>query len=77
MKIVVQRVLSGSSELDVLPGVGLVTAEEDAECLFCNEKFSQNSQGELWVMCLMCSLWAHVECAGAEKDTYICDYCRT
>jgi hypothetical protein len=27
-------------------------------------------------MCVMCSLWAHVDCAAAEKDLYICDFCR-
>lgn len=49
---------------------------EDASCLFCDSKFSADSRGELWVQCVICCLWAHNECAGAEKDVYICDFCR-
>lgn len=50
--------------------------EKDAACIFCDEKFSSNVRGELWVQCLMCSLWAHNECAGAEREEYVCDFCR-
>nr|CAI5869873.1 unnamed protein product [Callosobruchus analis] len=49
--------------------------DSDAECLFCERKFSEDRRSELWVQCLMCDLWRHVECAGAEKDEYVCDFC--
>lgn len=48
----------------------------DAACMFCQELFSENAAGELWVRCLMCKLWAHNDCAGPEFDTWICDFCK-
>ena len=63
------------SELE-LP-VGLEKpGDEDAACIFCERKFSEDKKGELWVQCLECSMWAHNECAGADKDVYVCDYCK-
>ncbi|KAL4719256.1 hypothetical protein ACJJTC_005805 [Scirpophaga incertulas] len=49
---------------------------EDAECMFCHMLFSNDTQGETWIKCLMCGLWAHNDCAGAEFDTWICDFCK-
>lgn len=49
---------------------------DDAICMFCDQYFSQDNRGELWVQCLMCLLWAHEECSGAEKDAYVCDFCK-
>ncbi|KAK9681270.1 CENP-B N-terminal DNA-binding domain [Popillia japonica] len=46
----------------------------DVTCMFCDSPLSQDSQGELWVCCLMCQLWAHDECAGAKKVAYVCDF---
>ncbi|KAJ8893157.1 hypothetical protein PR048_005740 [Dryococelus australis] len=66
---------SGTSELELVPGV-YPSKDENAWCMFCDRKFSEDSEGKLWVMCIMCSLWAHVDCAGAEKDVHICDFCR-
>ena len=28
-----------------------------------------------WVQCVICEDWCHEECAGADKDKFICDYC--
>lgn len=50
--------------------------DEDATCIFCESKFSNDTKGELWVQCVMCSMWAHNECSGAEKDIYVCDFCK-
>lgn len=50
--------------------------DEDAACLFCEGLFSNDNKGELWIMCIMCNLWAYNDCAGAEKDIYICDFCK-
>lgn len=50
--------------------------KEDASCLFCEGKFSGDKNEELWVQCLMCGMWAHSDCAGAEKKKYVCDFCR-
>ncbi|KAJ8935948.1 hypothetical protein NQ314_012570 [Rhamnusium bicolor] len=48
----------------------------DVSCLFCDGLFSSDTRGEIWVQCLMCDMWAHNDCAGAEKDEYVCDYCK-
>ncbi|KAJ8871433.1 hypothetical protein PR048_027750 [Dryococelus australis] len=29
--------------------------KEDASCLFCQGRFSDDREGELWVLCLMCA----------------------
>lgn len=49
------------SQLECPPGIS-PRNDDDAECMFCNMKFLQDTAGELWIMCLMCSLWTHVEC---------------
>lgn len=50
--------------------------DEDAACMFCDGHFSSDNQGELWVMCIVCNMWAHNDCAGADRDIYICDFCK-
>ncbi|KAF5274613.1 hypothetical protein FQA39_LY07225 [Lamprigera yunnana] len=64
-----------SSDLD-LPLRKEPLNEDDAECLFCFRKFSEDRKGELWVQCITCGSWSHVDCAGVEKDIWICDFCR-
>lgn len=51
--------------------------DEHTPCKFCEGLYSANHQGELWIQCLMCEMWAHNDCAGTEKDVYICDFCRS
>lgn len=53
-----------------------VIAKEDVFCIFCDRSFSEDTKGEMWIQCLMCEMWAHIVCSGAEKDDYICDYCK-
>lgn len=48
----------------------------DAECMFCQELFSEDIQGETWIKCLICGLWAHNDCAGSEIETWVCDFCK-
>jgi hypothetical protein len=48
---------------------------EDVICTYCKGKFSDDVQGEIWVQCIMCEGWCHEECAGADNDKCICDYC--
>lgn len=56
--------------------IGVVPNKDDAVCMFCDGHFKDDTKGELWVQCLMCSMWAHEQCSGAETDTYVCDFCR-
>lgn len=67
---------SASSDEEELFEEPFEPIEQDAECFFCNGKFSEDVKGEQWVMCLMCDHWVHSECAGYEAGTYICDYCK-
>ena len=65
------------SDSDLELPIGMKKPEdEDATCIFCESKFSDDTKGELWVQCVMCSMWAHNECSGAEKDIYVCDFCQ-
>lgn len=50
--------------------------QEDASCLFCKGLFSEDTNGEDWVQCATCQEWAHTECAGWERDVYLCDFCK-
>ena len=47
---------------------------KDAECIFCNGKFSKDERGEIWIKCFSCSLWAPLDCTTAESAEYICDF---
>ncbi|KAL1492292.1 hypothetical protein ABEB36_012766 [Hypothenemus hampei] len=84
-KIAPQRFFGNESEFEFpaadedldldLPSRSKEPNDIEAECLFCSSKFSRDKHGEVWIQCLMCSMWAHVDCAGANKDEYICDFC--
>jgi hypothetical protein len=54
------------SELDLPPGQKRPQTD-DACSLFCDGNFSEDTSGELWVQCLMCSVWARNDCSGAER----------
>ncbi|GBL73908.1 hypothetical protein AVEN_230852-1 [Araneus ventricosus] len=45
-----------------------------ATCIFCDGKFSEDTHGEVRVKCVMCQMWAHLDSAGAETATYVCDF---
>ncbi|KAF2900937.1 hypothetical protein ILUMI_05250 [Ignelater luminosus] len=64
---------NSSDDEEVFPEKG--NLDQDAYCIFCDIKFSENTHGELWIMCIICSSWAREECAGCEKEPYI--YCMT
>lgn len=71
-----QEFAPADDDLDMDQIGQFVPENNDATCLFCDEHFSQDIRGELWVQCLMCHLWAHEQCSGAEKDAYVCDFCQ-
>ncbi|KAF5286866.1 hypothetical protein FQA39_LY00399 [Lamprigera yunnana] len=61
-------VSSATSHLIVPPGV-TPSKEDDACCLYCDDRnISEDSKGGLDNVCVMCSLWAHVDCVAGEKD---------
>ncbi|GBN28159.1 hypothetical protein AVEN_210493-1 [Araneus ventricosus] len=47
-----------------------------ATCIFCDGKFFEDTRGEEWVKCVMCQMWEHLDCAGAETASYVCDFCK-
>ncbi|KAJ8875731.1 hypothetical protein PR048_023630 [Dryococelus australis] len=49
---------------------------EEALCIFCDSKFSEDSRGEVWILCFTYKMRAHTECAGPESDIYVCGYCK-
>lgn len=46
----------------------------NVNCMFCDVPFAEDNQGEIWIKCFMCNLWAHNECSRAEKEEYVCDF---
>nr|CAI5849891.1 unnamed protein product [Callosobruchus analis] len=48
-----------------------IPTEGDAECFFCDGKYSEDREGEEWVKCLMCEMWAHSACAGYDYEFYL------
>lgn len=49
--------------------------DEDAECLFCTGRFSEDKHGEKWAQCSKCYRWAHEDC-GVEEDNFVCPGCK-
>lgn len=50
--------------------------ENDSKCIYCDGKFSEDTQGEVWIQCISCHDWCHEECASSEnKDQFVCDIC--
>lgn len=41
----------------------------DAKSLYCNDLYSMNSRGEIWVEYQSCELWAYEECL-VETDVF-------
>ena len=37
-------------------------ANDDPECIFCTENFSDDRHGETWIQCSICIRWAHEDC---------------
>lgn len=65
------------SDDDCFPQLGQSPPNsQDAVCMFCDRKYSDDCRGELWIQCLVCDMWAHIDCAGSETDNYVCDYCK-
>ncbi|GBM97071.1 hypothetical protein AVEN_134360-1 [Araneus ventricosus] len=56
--------------------VGDKPDSSEATCIFCDGKFSEDTRGEVWVKCVMCQMWAHLDCAGAQTASYVCDFCK-
>ncbi|XP_069671659.1 uncharacterized protein [Periplaneta americana] len=50
--------------------------EDDAVCIFCAGKFSDDARGEEWIQCTLCESWAHSACSDTENLDFICDYCK-
>jgi len=49
----------------------------DEECIFCQEPYSKDKNGESWIKCVKCARWAHELCAGVECwKTFNCEFCR-
>ena len=48
---------------------------DDAEYLFCMERFTQSKAGEHWIKCVVYQQWVHVLCGECEGDFYIYDFC--
>lgn len=49
--------------------------DDDAECIFCFEQFRDSRPGELWIQCVACRRWAHMDCSACERETFVCDFC--
>ncbi|KAB0790217.1 hypothetical protein PPYR_15450 [Photinus pyralis] len=51
---------------------------EDTSCIVCDGTFLKSKEGEGWISCSICRLWAHEECSGFDTDNdkpYVCDFC--
>jgi len=64
---------SASVQADVIEENGNQT--EVAICTYCKGRFSDDVRGEIWVQCDMWENWCPEECAEADTEKFICDYC--
>lgn len=54
--------------------------EDETECLYCTEMFSNDAKGEGWIKCCACGKWGHEACDGIKSEDpgeFICDICKT
>ena len=67
------------SESDVItvPFADDWTEEEkqEAGCVFCTGRFSEDHNGEERIRCAKRFRWAHTLCAGMEED-FVCEFCQ-
>jgi hypothetical protein len=42
--------------------------EQDADCVHCTGRFSEDRNGEDWIRCAKCFRLAHTLCTGMEED---------
>ena len=52
-------------------------SESDAECIYCNDMYSNSQEKEGWIQCTKCRNWAHEACSNVteENDDFVCDIC--
>jgi len=49
--------------------------EQDADCVYCTGRSSEDHYGEEWIRCAKYFRWAHILYAGMEED-FVCKPCR-
>lgn len=48
----------------------------DALCLHCQQPFSSDKNGEIWIQCSVCLKWGHEDCVeGDGNDEFVCLEC--
>lgn len=49
--------------------------DNDAICMYCSGKFSEDTRGEKWAQCSVCFKWSHEDCGNLTSDVFICVQC--
>jgi hypothetical protein len=49
--------------------------EQDAGCVLCTGRFSEDHNGEERIQCSKYFRWAHTLCAGMKED-FVCEPCQ-
>ena len=49
--------------------------EQDADCVFCTGRFSEDHNVEEWIRCAKYFRWAQTLCVGVEED-FVCEPCQ-
>lgn len=65
------------AKIIINPEAGAGDSEDDADCLYCQERYSVSREG--WIACSSCWKWAHNSCADIDSDddeaVFICELC--
>jgi len=48
--------------------------EQEADCVYCTGRFSEDQKGEEWIRCAKYFRWAYTLCVGTKED-FICETC--
>jgi len=51
-----------------------VEEEQDADCVYCTGRFSEDHNVEEWIRCAKYFRWTHTLCVGMEED--VCEPCQ-
>ena len=60
------------TDLAVLFADDSTDEEKDIDCVFCTVRFSEDRNGEQWILCAKYFWWEHTLCAGMEEDS-VCE----
>ena len=72
---VMMKVKTKAARKIFAPSTSKETTEEDCQCPYCNEFWSNSTSMEEWLACQVCGIWAHTLCTPDPEKIFVCLFC--